>query len=391
MFKKFAENNSLAPIILAAIAIGVGLQEYLGGPHRYANFVIFRNSFRHLINHLNLYQGFSDEKDFFLYSPSFALLMAPFVYLPDWLGIVVWCGVNSLAVYFAIRLLPATDARKRLLITFIILFDFISSQQNLQTNPLIASFTVLAFVCFERRMVFFAALFVMMAFYVKIFGLAAASLFLLYPQRIRFLTSLLFWGTVLFLAPLLAVPFRELISLYASWYRLTMAFHENASVNAASSLRSADISLSVMSWLRIWFGLKVEAVYVQLAGAVLFCIPFLCTKNFVDLKFRTIVLSSLLIWCVIFNHIAESPSYIIAMMGVAIWFVNEKRNALTIGLLILALVLTGLSSTDAFPAAIRNQFVKPLVLKAFPCILIWCFIQFRLLTFNAEKSGDRAT
>jgi hypothetical protein len=111
------------------------------------------------------------------------LFIAPFAYLPNWLGILLWCGVNSLAIYFAIWLLPDLNARQRILMFFIVMFDFVTWQQNLQTNPLIASFVVLAFVCFDRQKVFVAALFVMLAFYVKIYGLAAASLFLLFPQR----------------------------------------------------------------------------------------------------------------------------------------------------------------------------------------------------------------
>ena len=384
----FSTKNTIA-VVLAVVAVGVGLQQQSGGPERYPNYVIFRNSYGNLVAHRDLYQRSGAEKDCFLYSPTFALAMAPFAHVPDGLGILLWCTINSLLVYLAIARVPGIEDRARLLMMFIFLPDFIIAQQNLQTNPLVASFVMLAFVCFERRETFWAALFVALAFYVKIFGLLAASLCLLYRGRPKFVAALLFWFAVLFAMPLAVISFSELVGLYENWYRLTTLMHGNASVSAASSLYSADFSLSLMNWLRAWFGLKPDAVRVQLLGLVLFAIPFLCWRAFENSRFRVLLLSSLLIWCVIFNHVAESPTYVIAMIGVGLWFVHEAKNKVTVSLLALAVVLTGLSSTDLFPRNVRNELVKPLFLKPFPCILIWGWIQFRLLTTQPAPAGLR--
>src|SRR5262249_4587163 len=156
----------------------------------------------------------------------------------DGLGILLWCGINSLFVYLAIARIPTIEDRPRLLMMLILLPDFITAQQNLQTNPLVASFVVLAFVCFEKRTVFWAAMFVALAFYVKIFGLLAASLCLLYRGRLKFVAALLFWVAVLFAMPLAVVSFSEIVGLYENWYRLTTQMHGNASVSSVSSLYS---------------------------------------------------------------------------------------------------------------------------------------------------------
>jgi hypothetical protein len=74
---------------------------------------------------------------------------------------------------------------------------------------------------------------------------------------------------------------------------------------------------------------------------------------------------------VIFNHKAESPTFIIAISGVAIWFFSQPRNTVNIVLLALALVLTQLSPTDLFPSSIKSSVFIPYVLKVVPIILIW--------------------
>ena len=105
-------------------------------------------------------------------------------------------------------------------------------------------------------------------------------------------------------------------------------------------------------------------------------------KKFV---FKYLIVCSILIWIVIFNHKAESPTFIIAMTGVALWFVQGKKNILNIILFASALILTTLSPTDIFPTYLRKEFVNPYTLKVFPCILIWMKIIYDLLIFRENN------
>jgi hypothetical protein len=376
--------------VLAAIALIVGMQKYLNGPGHYNNYLIFKNAFLHLFSHLDLYVQYPDEKtDFYLYSPTFAALMAPFALLPDWLGIIFWCFLNSIAIYFALALFPFSDIRARGIVLLLIFFEFITSQQNLQTNPLVAALIVLAFISFERQKVFLAALFIMLSFYIKIYGIAAAVLFLLYPGKLRFILSMAFWGITLGALPLIFVSPSELVTLYESWYQLTSTFHENSAINMTSSVSSAELALSVMNWLKIWFRLDLPALYIQIAGTALLLIPFVKLKMYESRNFRILLLCSVLIWAVIFNHIAESASYMVAMVGVSIWFASQEKSRGVIILLVLAFIFTSLSPTDLFPKYVRVHLVKPYLLKGVPCMLIWLYIQYQLLT-SRVLSGQAA-
>jgi len=85
-----------------------------------------------------------------------------------------------------------------------------------------------------------------------------------------------------------------------------------------------------------------------------------------------------LIWIVIFNHKAESPTYIIALSGVAIWYFSKEKNVVNLALLFLAFFLTSLAVTDIFPKVLREKIIIPYMVKAVPCIIIWLKITYDL-------------
>ena len=102
--------------------------------------------------------------------------------------------------------------------------------------------------------------------------------------------------------------------------------------------------------------------------------------------FRYLTLVSVLIWVVIFNHKAESSTFIIAMTGVSMWFITGKKNTLYIALFVFAYILTTLSPTDIFPRFLREACVKPYALKALPCVLIWIKLVYDMIRIkNSEK------
>ena len=84
-------------------------------------------------------------------------------------------------------------------------------------------------------------------------------------------------------------------------------------------------------------------------------------------------------WIIIFNHKAESPSYIIAMTGIALWFFYSGRNIVNIILFALAIVAVSFTPTDIFPESFRDNFLEPYCVKALLPILIWIKITIDLL------------
>ena len=72
-----------------------------------------------------------------------------------------------------------------------------------------------------------------------------------------------------------------------------------------------------MGWIHSWFGVDVNKWVVVALGALVFQFPLARMEMYKPYTFRLLTLSSVLIWVVIFNHKAESPTFIIAMTGAA--------------------------------------------------------------------------
>jgi len=122
---------------------------------------------------------------------------------------------------------------------------------------------------------------------------------------------------------------------------------------------------------------------------VLFCVPFFKYRYYQELRYKLLYLASILIWVVIFNHKAESPTYIIAATGVAIWFFSQEQKMENTVLLVLVFIFTILSPTDFFPRFLRDAYVGPYVLKAVPCILIWAKITYDLITYKNDDNIEQ--
>ncbi len=384
-FSKLFGNPIFLAGILALIVMMVSGNSYFFEPKtfepggleytRYNNYVIFKQSFIHLIEHKDLYQLFpSDHWDLYKYSPSFALLMFPFAQLPDILGLFCWNLLNSLILFWALWRLPAVAKNTRLWMFGLVLFELITSLQNSQSNGLMAGLLVFAFIFLEEKKPALAALMIVLTVFIKLFGLVAFLLFLFYPERWKAMLYALGWTIVFTFLPLLVVSWSQLEFLYQSWFNLLQNDH------------SASIGLSVAGWLYRWFGIAYSNLIVVIGGLLL-CLPLLRFQYFKEYTYRVFFLSSILIWVVIFNHKAESPTFVIAVSGIAIWFISQRISRLNLALLSLAIVFTVLSPTDLFPRSLQNAFVAPYVLKAVPCILIWIRISVDLLFFKPDNTA----
>jgi Glycosyltransferase family 87 len=381
-FRKLLGNPTFLFGVLTLIVLFVSANSYFFEPKtfepggleytRYNNYVIFKQSFVHLIEGKDLYQLFPlDHWDLYKYSPTFALLMAPFAQLPDALGLFCWNLLNTLILFFALWRLPAAAPNTRYWMLGLVLIELVTSLQNSQSNGLMAGLLIFALVLMEQKNPALAALLIVLSVFIKLFGLVALTLFLFYPERWKAMLYAVAWAVLLAFLPLMVVSFTHLELLYESWFSLLRNDH------------SASIGLSVAGWLYSWFGIA-ESNLIVLLGALLLCLPLLRMQYFTSYRYRSFFLSSILIWVVIFNHKAESPTFVIAVSGVAIWFMSQRLSRLNLALLGLTVVFTVLSPTDLFPRSLQNSFVQPYVLKALPCILIWVKISADLLLFKPK-------
>lgn len=384
--KKIVSNKRLILSIFILLALAASIQSLMGTKtfqggtieySRYNNYIIFNKSFEHLKNNQDLYILYPEEHwDLYKYTPTFSVFFGAFNMLPDWLGLSIWNLLNALVLLFSIYYLPRLSHYQKGLISLIVLIELMTSMQNEQSNALIAGLMVLSFGLLEKDKTFWASLCLVFSVFIKLFGLVGFALFLFYPKKWKSVLYTLFWTGLLFVSPLLFVDFEQYMSLFSSYLDLLMNDHETS------------YGYSVMGWIHSWFSVEIHKNKVVALGVLIFLLPFYKLKMYKAFEYKSLIVSSILIWVVIFNHKAESPTFILAMTGVALWYVQSSKPISTLNtmLLVSAFVLTSLSPTDIFPRYLREEFVKPYTLKTVPCILIWVKIIYDLLTFRKKDT-----
>jgi hypothetical protein len=249
--------------------------------------------------------------------------------------------------------------------------------QNSQSNALIAGLIILGFCFAEKRKILPAIFLITFTFFIKIFGIAGLAIFIFYPNKWKSATYIIVSFVILAVMPLIIIPFQHLVELYSSWIEMLQDDH------------SVSYGYSIAGLMSSWFGLVNSKNWVLIFGIIGFFMPFLKLKWYNNPLFRLWVLAYILIWVVIFNHKAESPTFIIAVSGVGIWYFSQQRKTINLILLILTFLFTVLSPTDLFPAIIREEFIKPYSLMALPCFLVWIklLIDFLKLDFGLIQSN----
>jgi len=364
----------LISLIAATQGLTAGPKIYVPGGRPYIdynNYRIFKFSFYHLLQGRDIYQLFPDDHwDLYKYSPAFALCFGLLSWMPDAIGLVLWNLLNALCLFAGVRLLPGLTTEKKSWILLFCVLEMLLSIQNTQSNGLMAGLVVLAFALAERQRYILSTLCIVFSFYIKIYGALAFVFYLFYPGKLKLMGWSIFWMVFFAVVPLVVVSGSQLLFLYKSWLHLL------------ANDRSASIGLSVMGLLETWFKVNISKNLVALVGLVLFLLPLMYVRRYNDLTFRLLYLASALIWMVIFNHKAESPTYIIVMSGIGIWYFCQAPDPVNRILLILAFLLISMSISDLVPAPIRNGFIRPYGIKAVMGIVIWCRILYEQLTLR---------
>lgn len=359
-------------------------QKFLLG--NYNNYLMFARPFACLLQHRSMYVLHPElYNDLYKYSPVFAWLMAPFYYMPNWLGVLLWNLLNAVGLVVGIWYYLADEPyanEKRRVALLIIILEAIISAQNMQSNNLIVGMMLLGLYYLRTERVWWAALLFTLCLYFKFYGVGAAIFFLFYPKKVQFLLAMTTWTVILALLPLTIISWSELISEYQAWFQLVVS----------SKLGKL---ISLLGILVSWFGMeKTDANFrlVEAIGILLFFLPFLRFSLWSERSFQRLMVAYFLVFVIIFNKMAESPTYVMAVTGVALWWVMlPVRTTFDKILLALVIVFTSLSPTDLFPPFVRNGFITPYSIKALPCVLIWLRIQWQIWAHPLPVSDKPST
>ena len=378
--KPFFSNPRTLFGLWTLLAVVAGLTKI--APHRHNNFLIFRGVFWHTIQKLSLYDFYPTEyNDHNHYGPIFSLVIAPFAVVPDAIGLLLWLVVLALGMYYAVRRLPLEEGRQSFLYWFCA-HELLTALQMQQFNIAIAAIIIGSFAAIEKGREVTAAFLIVLGTFVKLYGVVGLAFFFFVKRKPRFILALIGWSVVCFVAPMLISSPEYVVGQYVEWYeRLAAKNGENTfslmqNISLLGMIRKASGSASYSDLL------------VILPGLALFGLPYLRFGQYRHLAFRYAILSSVLLFVVLFSTGSESSTYIIPFAGIALWYTTSpwKRSGWDVALLVFAFVLSSLSPSDLFPRSLREAYVLPYALKALPPTLIWLRLSYELLTRDYAPS-----
>ena len=354
-------------------------------PHRHNNFLIFRGVFWHTLQKLSLYDFYPKEyNDHNHYGPIFSLVIAPFAVVPDALGLLGWLVVLALGMYYAVRRLPLEEGRQIFLYWFCA-HELLTALQMQQFNIAIAAIIVGSFAAIEKGREVTAAFLIVLGTFVKLYGVVGLAFFFFVKRKPRFILALIGWSVVCFVAPMLISSPEYVLGQYVEWY-------ERLAAKNGENTFALMQNISLLGMIRKISGSAAYSdLWVILPGLALFGLPYLRFSQYRHLAFRYGILSSVLLFVVLFSTGSESSTYIIPFAGIALWYVTSpwKRTGWDVALMVFAFVLSSLSPSDLFPRSMREAYVLPYALKALPPTLIWLRLSYELLTRDyapSEKS-----
>ena len=346
------------------------------------NYRIFRGVFWHTLQGTSLYAEYPLEYyDVNHYGPFFSLVIAPFALIPIPLGLVFWCIALSLTLYFAITR-STFSSWQQMFVLWFCSETLLTSLFMQQFNIAIAAIIIASYALIEKERDFWAAFLIVLGTFVKLYGIVGLAFFFFSRHKGKFVLSLLFWGVVLFVAPMIISSPGYVVSQYHEWF---VCLVEKNGENLASEAQN----ISALGMVRRMLGNPEYSDLLILAPAlVLFALPYLRFKQWRNEGFRMTLLASVLLFTVLFSTGSESSSYIIALSGVCVWYFAApwQRGKADIWLLVFVFMLSSMGSSDLYPRAIKREYIQAYSLKALPCLIVWLKLCWEMMVKNYQPT-----
>ena len=369
--------------LLCVLWLFIGLIAALTKLHAYNNFMIFRGVFWHTWQQLPLYAEYPAEYfDTNHYGPLFSVVIMPFAVVPSWMGVTMWCVALSMGLYVTIRRSLFTD-RQQVFLLWFCAHELLTALFMQQFNVAITAIILLAFFLIEKERDFWAAFFIILGTMVKLYGIVGLAFFFFSRHKGRLVLSLIAWSLILFALPMLMSSPEYICEQYRAWY---------ASLPVKNGLNQTSIAqnISLLGMVRRISGcMAYSDLWIIIPGLLLFALPYLRLSQYRHMAFRQTLLASVLMFCVLFSTGSESSGYIIALVGVVVWYTAApwKRTGWDVALMVFVFVLSSLSPSDLFPAYLRKEWVQPYALKALPVTLVWLKLCWEMMTREYEAAN----
>lgn len=344
---------------------------------KFNNYKIFEWVYWHAREGLTLYGDYPAlYNDSNHYGIIFSAIIAPFAWLPEWLGLVLWVVANTALLYYAIRQLPLTQVQKAFIYWYAYI-ELMTAQGVQQFNISVAAFIILAYALIHQRKDFWAALVIVLGTFIKIYPIVGLAFFFFSKRKGVLVAGCFFWAAVCFFLPVLYTPGLEYVcSQYVDWF-------ERLQVKNALNMFATSQNISLLGLVRKLSGNPAYSdLWLIVPALILFFIPYLRFSQYKYLRFQLMLLAHVLLFVVLFSTGSEASGYVTVMVGVALWYLcspSSSSSPYRKWLLIVTLIIVGVSSTELVPKFIRIGFIQPYVFKVWPCVVVWLTLCYEMI------------
>ena len=340
------------------------------------NFLIFKGVYWHTVNGTSLYAAYPSEySDVNHYGPLFSLIIAPFALLPEWAGMLLWLlflsGWLFAAIYWS-----GLRKSQQVYIYWFCGFTLLTALFMQQFNIAIAAIILSSFFLIEKEHEGWAAFFIVLGTLVKLYGIVGLAFFLFSRHKLRLTLWLAVWSVILFLAPMAISSPDYIIGQYHEWF--TCLVEKNT-----HNLNSFAQNISLLGFVRrTTRHADYSDLWLIIPGMALFALPYLRFSQYKNLAFRETILASVLLFVILFSTGSEASGYVIALLGVCIWYTAApwKRGKWAIALMVFVFILSGMGNCDLIPKTIRHDYIQTYALRALPISIVWLWLCYELCT-----------
>ena len=379
MLKKLFYNERFAAILWVGLALATVIQNVVIRG-RFNNYLIFEGVFNHTIKQLPLFVAYPEEyADMNHYGVFFSAIIAPFALLPSAVGCTLWILANVAFLFWAIRQLPLSKGVIRGIL-LIAAHDMYTAAAMQQFNISVIALLVAAFVFIEKGKSHWATLFIVIGTLTKLYGIVGLAFFFFAKDKGRFIWSGLLWLALLFCLPMLYSSPEYVLSQYHDWY---ISLSEKNGENMDTTHYNLQ-NLSFLGFLQRTRLFNNNLIVIAIA-LVLFALPYLRIGQCKHLRFRLMFLASVSMFLCLFSTGTENSTYIIAYVGIGIWFMASPNTNKTLKIILLVLAfLASLSPTDLFKP-LKEPYIIRYSLRAVPVTLVWITLIWEMCCLDYGK------
>jgi len=391
------DKRTMFSLWMLMVIISIGLHM-----HNFNNYLIYKYTFWHALEGKSLFESHGDHYDVNHYGPIYSLIMAPFAVIPSiWVGVALWHLTLALFLWWAIRKSTLT-VEQQVVVIWLTAHEMLNALGMSQFNVATAAMILLTYTAIRRGQDMWAAFWIVLGTLVKLYGIVGLTFFFFAKSKPKFVMWLMVWTVVLIALPMPFFGIEYELGQYAEWFK---CLSEKADENMLSDFQNISllgmvrkIGYAVTAGLPAYYevfesaGKQYDAtnwwvstwndLWIIIPAMVYSALPWLRFKQYRSHSFQLMCLALVLMIVNILSTGSENSSYIIAMLGVAIWYIAVpwKRSRLDLYLLIFCFFLTSLSCTDIFPAYIRTFWIRAFSLKALPVVVIWMKLVWEMCT-----------